>query len=209
MRRTLALILIVLTSLVACSRDPSREQAKPQGKSLIQKDPLTAAREDIAKDPSNAQAWFHLADLYERNSMYKEEIDALKKVLQLNPGMSYAYVKLGTACNRLSLYDEAIRSFRKAARTSQQRRNPVLYNNLAYSYGKKGRINEQIASLKKALAIRPSYATARFNLGIAYLNKGNPKLALAEYRTLMNYDEGAAASLKQEIDSRHRGKTSR
>ncbi len=154
-------------------------------------------REKLSKDPNNPDLLYHLADLYERNGAYKEEIDALKKVVELKPDMAYAYFRMGTAYNRLNMPDEAIRSFKEAMRLMPE--NPVLYNNLAIAYGKKGFIDEEIANLKKAIALRPNYATARYNLGIAYFKKGNRNSAMEQYRKLLDIDKGMADMLLKEI----------
>ena len=103
------------------------------------------------------------------------------------------------AQNRLGRFDDAIASFETAKKF--QSRNPVLYNNLAYALGKKGDTDGQIAALKQAIAIRPSYVTARYNLGMAYLARGMRERALAESRALEKFDEGAAASLRKAVES--------
>jgi len=78
---------------------------------------------------------------------------------------------------------------------------PMIYNNLAISYGKLGKNDEEIAALKKAVSLRPKYGIARFNLGMAFLKKGNRAEALKQYKALMKFDEGMAANLKKEIDA--------
>jgi tetratricopeptide (TPR) repeat protein len=131
--------------------------------------------------------------------MYPEEIEALKQTVTLKPDMGYAYFMLGTAYNRLDRYQEAVASFTKA--TKYIRNQPMIYNNMAISYGKLGNTDEEIATLKKALSLRPKYIIAHFNLGMAYLKKDRRDDAMKEYHVLMKIDEGAAASLKKEIDA--------
>ncbi len=55
-------------------------------------------------------------------------------------------------------------------------------------------------TLKKAIALRPHYSTARYNLGFALLKKGKRAQALNQYHELDKFDAGVAAALKKEID---------
>jgi tetratricopeptide (TPR) repeat protein len=76
---------------------------------------------------------------------------------------------------------------------------PVLYNNMGVAYGKLGRFNEEISTLKKAIRLRPTYASARYNLGVTYLKTKNRKDAMKEYEALKVFDEGTAEALMKEI----------
>jgi tetratricopeptide (TPR) repeat protein len=187
-----SIVLFVLL-LSSCSND----RPQPQGQPALPKDPIVDLKARLTENPNDAEAWFHLADLYERNGLFAEEIEALKRSLAIDVGSGYAYVKMGTAQNRLGRFDDAIVSFQKAK--NYQSQNPVLFNNLAYALGKTGNVDGQIEALKRAVSLRPSYVTARYNLGMAYFRKGMRERALAEARALENIDEGAAASLRTAI----------
>ncbi len=197
MRWRISILLIILTMLTACSKDNER----PSVQIAPQKSDIQVLRERVASNPRDTDAWFHLADLYDRAGMYPEEVDALKKVIALKPKeIGYAYEQLGTAYNRLGKYREAIKPFLKAGKYSPK--NPVIYNNLAASYGMVGKTNEQIAALEKAISLRPHYATARYNLGVVLLNKGRRAEALKQYNEIKKFDEGTAQALKKEIDAK-------
>jgi len=195
--RPLLVCIVLCAFLGACSEE---EPGRPGGQALIQTDPLAEVKAELAKDPRNAGAWLHLADLYERSGMYTEEADALTKVLSIDPARGFAYQKLGTTYNRLNRYADAVTQFKKAKQYLPK--NPVLYNNLAFSYGKINKTDEQIASLKQAIVLRPGYATARYNLGMAYLKQNRKGDALKQYDALKSIDAETAASLKKEIDAR-------
>jgi tetratricopeptide (TPR) repeat protein len=195
----IATIAITMTLLIACSQDNER----PSIQVAPQKSSIQVLQEQVASNPRDSNVWFHLADLYDRSQMYPEEIEALKKVIALKPKeIGYAYEQLGTAYNRLGKYQEAVGSFLKARDHSPK--NPVIYNNLAASYGMIGKTNEQMSALKKAIALRPHYATARYNLGIVFLKKGKRDEALKEYQNLKKFDEGTAQLLKKEIDAKRK-----
>ncbi len=186
--------------LLAASCSDEKSVTRAPGQPSVESNPISEVKAEIAKDPKDADAWYHLADLYERNDLYQEESEALLKVISIDPARGAAYVKLGTTYNRLGRYDDAVTQFKKAVKYNP--RNALLYNNLAFALGKTGKIDEQVEALKRAIAIRPSYATARYNLGIVYLHRKNRDLALQQYAVLRNIDEEMAATLKKEIDGR-------
>lgn len=178
----------------------SKEQVQKPAPAVTQKSDFEIVREQVKNDPKDAGAWYHLAEIYERAEAYPEEIDALKHVISLKPEMGYTYFKLGTTYNRIERYQDAVTNFLKAAQYIHNQ--PMIYNNLAISYGKLGKTDNEIAALKKALAMRPKYAIARYNLGLACLKKGDLEEARKQYQVLKTLDEGAAAALKKEIDSK-------
>lgn len=191
--------MAVMTSLLlmACSKEPEKttEQEPVSEKTLFEE-----VKAQTIKNPRDTEAWSHLADLYERSAMYREEADALQKVITIDPQRGYASVKLGNTYNRLGQYQEAIKSYTKAIKFFPK--NPVLYNNLAISYSKVGKTDDEIAALQKAIALRPRYATARYNLGIALLKKGKRSEALIQYHEIETFDAGVATALKKEIDGK-------
>ncbi|HTF99399.1 MAG TPA: tetratricopeptide repeat protein [Nitrospirota bacterium] len=195
--RCIILSAVACIAIVAsCSREQEATGVGPsEDKSVFEEQKAL-----VAKDPKNEDAWYHIADLYERAGLYAEEVDALNKVLEINPAHRYAYLKLGTAYSRLDRHEDAIKVYLKAKKYYAA--YAPLHNNLGVAYGRTGKVDQEIRELKKAISLRPSYATARYNLGMAYLKKGDRKAALAVHRDLERYDTTAAKSLKQEIDKK-------
>jgi tetratricopeptide (TPR) repeat protein len=189
MRPAIALLL-----LAACSSGKAQGPPPP-----VPPSDAEILIEQVRKDPGDADAWFRLADLHERASSYEEEAGALRKLIELRPEMGYARFKLGTTYNRLGRYGEAVEQFEAAKKTIGGQ--PPLHNNLAVAYGKLGRIAEEIEALKKAIALRPDYVTAHYNLGMARLRQRRPREAIREYEILKAIDEGAASTLKKAIDA--------
>jgi len=190
----LLVLCVTTTVLFSCAG----EKEQPAAPADTEKTFSDEVREQTVRNPNDAEAWYHLSDLYERSGMYREEVNALQKVIALDPKRGYAYLKLGNAYNRLAQYQDAIKSYTIAIRSFPQ--NPVLRNNLAISYGKVGKTDEEIASLEKAISLRPRYSTARYNLGMALLKKGRRQEALNQYRELDKFDAGIANALKIEIE---------
>jgi superkiller protein 3 len=193
------LILVVMASLLllACSNEPERTTKQEM---VTEQTLYEEVKAQTIKNPRDTEAWSHLADLYERSAMYREEADALQKVIAIDPKRGYALVKLGNTYSRLGQYQEAIKSYTKALKFFPK--NPVLHNNLAIAYGKTGKADDEITALQKAIALRPRYATARYNLGIALLKKGRRSEALIQYHEIDKFDAGVATALKKEIDGK-------
>lgn len=173
------------------------EKKAPPAPPVAVKSDMELLVEQGLKDLKDAETWFHIADRYEMAQQYPQELDALQKVIAAKPDMGYAYHKLANTYNRLGKREEAIKSFLEAKMRLPN--NPVLYNNLGWTYGQVGRTREQIAALRQAISLRPRYATARLNLGFVLIRRGDRKGAEEQYAALLEFDEGAAATLKNEI----------
>jgi tetratricopeptide (TPR) repeat protein len=194
--KPLFVIIISALMFLSCSKEPEKTvEPVSAEKSLFEE-----VKELTIKNPTDVEAWYHLADLYEKSQMYQAEADALQKVIALDPRKAYAYVKLGSAYNRLGNYNTAAKNLVIAIQYFPK--NPLLYNNLAVAYGKMGKTDEEITMLEKAISLRPNYATARYNLGITLLKKEKTALAMNQYHELKKIDETVAADLKKEIDAK-------
>ena len=199
-RQLLLLLAFVVMATVSCKKEeprpnPSSTQAL---NSASNESVFDEVKKKIDQNPKDADALYHLADLYDRNEQYAEAIETYKKVVALKPGMGYAYFKMGTAYDRLNKPAEAVEAFKKTV--SLMPKNAVAYNNLGVAYGKLGKLNDEIAALQQAVKIRPNYSSGRYNLGITYLKTGNKKAALKEYELLKDFDESVAEALMKEIN---------
>jgi tetratricopeptide (TPR) repeat protein len=193
------LIVAGVTSLMvtACGKEPEKTTKQEM---VTEQTLYEEVKTQTIKNPKDAEAWSHLADLYERSQLYREEAQALQKVIAIDPQRGYAFVKLGNAYSRLGQYQEAIKNYTRALKFFKK--NPVLYNNLAIAYGKIGKADDEIMALQKAIELRPRYATARYNLGMALLKKGRRSEALVQYHEIDKFDAGVAKALKKEIDGK-------
>jgi tetratricopeptide (TPR) repeat protein len=189
-----AIALTALALVAACSEksEPPRQAAAP----VV--DEMTLLLEAVRKNPRDTDSWMHIADLYERAQAFEQEADALQKVLAVEPGRGFAHLKLANTYNQLGRREEAIASFLQAKKYLPN--NPMLYNNLGWTYGQVGKTKEQLQALRQAVSLRPRFATARLNLGLVLLKQGDRKGAQQQYEALQEFDEGAAAALKKEIE---------
>jgi len=191
--------LIACSMLVLLVAGCSEKKAPPAPPVAVKGD-MELLVEQGRKDLKDVATWFHIADRYEMAQQYPQQLDALQKVIAAKPDMGYAHYKLANAYNRLGKREEAIKAFLEAKKYLPE--NPVLFNNLGWTYGQMGKTKEQIASLRQSIALRPRFATARLNLGLVLLRQGDRKGAEEQYAALLAFDEGAAANLKKEIEGK-------
>ena len=84
------ILIILVAAILSCSEE--RPHTRPAAE---QKSDVELLRERIQKDPNDADALFHLAELYDRAGLYQEEAETLQKVVTLKPEWGYAHFKLG------------------------------------------------------------------------------------------------------------------
>ncbi|KAH6854553.1 hypothetical protein B0I37DRAFT_302992 [Chaetomium sp. MPI-CAGE-AT-0009] len=87
-------------------------------------------------------------------------------------------VGLGVLFYGAEQYDKAVDCFQAALHSSelgtsnQQEQVHLLWNRLGATLANSGRSEEAIAAYEKALAIRPNFVRARYNLGVSCINIG-------------------------------------
>lgn len=196
----LAAVLFLLVFVTSCKKSGQHSETTsgPAVNPYSNESTFDEVKRKLQGNPNDADLLYHLADLYDRNSQYKEAIDAYKKVIEVKRDMASAYLKMGTVYDRMNNPSEAVKVFKEAQKYMPK--NPVLYNNMGVAYGKLGKYGEEVESLKKAVRLRPNYTAARYNLGMTYLKMKNKKAASKEYESLKEFDEGAAANLLKEIE---------
>ena len=104
------------------------------------------------------------------------------------------HFKRGVGYFETRLIDKAIAEFKKALplfKEDQKQMKAETYVTLANAYNRKGIHKAAITACKKAIEINPDLANAHYNLGFAYREEGNDKLAKQKFAL---YDE----LLKQE-----------
>lgn len=84
----------------------------------------------------------------------------------------------------IRLIDDAIVELKKALplfKNSKSEKKAAAYSALANAYNWRGIYKAAIASAKKAIVINPDIAQAHYNLGFAYREEGNARLAKKEF----------------------------
>jgi superkiller protein 3 len=98
---------------------------------------------------------------------------------ELGIGLADALIYSGRHREGLRLFDQLVKESPK---------NPYLYYMWAYALDTKGRLDDAIARLHKAIDLHPEYALAHNYLGWALNQKGQVEEAIAEYRKAITFD---------------------
>ena len=70
--------------------------------------------------------------------------------------------------------------------------DPRGYNNLGILYLTRQRYEKRLKTIKRAISLSPTLATAHYNLGHAYHKQGKLKLAIGAYQKAISADESLA-----------------
>src|SRR5215218_9227965 len=106
----------------------------------------------------------HLVALYQRGRL-TEVAQRCEKLVRRHPRLDMLYNILGAACIGLEDFAKADTALAKAAMLDPS--DAEIHNNHGIALGSLGRLEEAIAAYRRALAIRPDYAEAHYNLGNA------------------------------------------
>jgi len=166
------------------SADP---QVRTQGQSLLEE--LGQYAQQTGQYPllaRNASALYHnLGKGYLREREPLRAIQAFQRALEFEPDKASSLLELSGACALLGILleeqgnnAEAMASYGKALELDPA--NTTAHVNLGWLLYAAGRWEEAIAHYQTALATAPS-SHAQFNLGLAYLAKGELAAAQAVY----------------------------
>ncbi|MEO8417310.1 MAG: tetratricopeptide repeat protein [Methylophilaceae bacterium] len=104
-------------------------------------------------------------------------------VLQLKPRHADALHLLGVLALQMGKAAEAVDLISKAIQ--QDIKNPVCYSNLGLAYHEQGQLPEAIKQYRRAIAIKPDYADAHYNLHAAVLDADDVKPAMVCLRRVL------------------------
>ena len=126
----------------------------------------------IAGTADNAAFHTNLGLTYEAMGRFLDAIGAYEKALALRPDHGQAWVNLGQALAFSGDHPAAERAYRKAL---DHGADPALTtNSLAGVFKATGRHGEAIAAYRRAIELRPKFAAAHANLGLALFNDYDP-----------------------------------
>ena len=74
------------------------------------------AREEVRRNPDDAEAHYNLGIAYGESSKWKEEIEAYKQAIKIDPDYRDAHYNLGYSYCESGKYREAIKSYKQAIR---------------------------------------------------------------------------------------------
>jgi protein O-mannosyl-transferase len=119
------------------------------------------------------------------------------KAAETTGGSYVAYYNIGCYAAAEGKYGEAIESYNQALQAEPDNASwadhAPGYNDLGYAYLKEGELSNAVASLEKALELRPRYGEAYYNLGCAFLINKQPAEAADCLQRALAIDSGVAA----------------
>lgn len=129
-----------------------------------------------------------------RQVLVRRELDLSAKELQeqVRSGDANAtgLFELGAVMLRRKVYPAAIKFLREAIEKwdGDDQDLAQVYNALGVSYIRDGKIDKGIKQFETAVELQPGYVTAWNNLGDAYEQRGDYKLALKAFEEVMLFD---------------------
>jgi cytochrome c-type biogenesis protein CcmH/NrfG len=96
------------------SGSPQQQSQAPQNFSNEQATQILSLEQEVAVNPTNAQAWIQLGNVYFDSNNFPKAIRAYEKSLQLSPGNPNVLTDLGVMYRRNGQSDRALEAFDKA-----------------------------------------------------------------------------------------------
>jgi tetratricopeptide (TPR) repeat protein len=109
------------------------------------------------------------------------------------------YYDQGMEQFRKKQWNQAIQSYLAAIRIEP--RFPEAWNNLGYCYRKVNDNQRSLDAYRRALDLRPDFASAHEYIGRLYLAMGNQEMAKRHYEILRRLDAKLAAELLRAIEA--------
>ncbi len=139
----------------------------------------------VELEPANEGAAIGLASALEHQGEIDDAENAYQRAIESHPQSYFAYNAMGGFYYRRSDYEKAIQMFQEVTELAPE--GYVGYLNLGGTYNDIGRFLEAIESLKKSVALRPSYG-GYTNLGTSYFGLHRLNEAVAAYQEAVKLD---------------------
>jgi Tfp pilus assembly protein PilF len=152
--------------------------------------------ETVRLEPGHANAWNNLGVALARVSHHRDAINAYKSALQIRPASTETLMLLSISIFEVSPAD-AIAPLKEAVRLDPYGADAL--NSLGVVYSKIGKAREAAQSFRQALAVRPDYPAAMYNLGAMSLAYKNRDVAMEQYSRLKTLDRELADRLYRGI----------
>jgi tetratricopeptide (TPR) repeat protein len=164
-------------------------------------DALAEARTAVRMRPDLPETQNLLAYILNQTGEHNDALAAAQEALRLkrepvDEGWAYYNVatasdKLGQRSAALDAYRRALAAYNNAGRTL----DPDELYFMGIAYLNLDQDAQAIAAFQQAVKVRPTFAQARYNLGVAFFAAGNRTAAMAQYNELRRLDPARAAKL--------------
>jgi tetratricopeptide (TPR) repeat protein len=140
-----------------------------------------AYREAARLDQNNADAHYALGFSLEKMGRSEEAVISLRRATTIRQDFPDAYEQLGVALFKSRRYPQSVEAFQQLV---IYRPDANSYNHLGEALIETGKPDEAVSALMSALGYNPDQAKVRFNLGKAFLRKGDREAAEGQYEIL-------------------------
>jgi tetratricopeptide (TPR) repeat protein len=161
-------------------------------------------RQAIKADPKSAESHANLGNAFQEKGKLDEAIKHYREALRIRPDFTEVSQSLAGALKSQGRLDEAVSQLQKGDSNDVESQY-ILANALA----SQGKLDEAINYYRRIVAVRPDYADAYVNLGVAVAMKGNIDEAVTAFRQALklkpdnaetHYNLGYALSLQGKAD---------
>jgi len=140
---------------------------------------IACYRQALQLNPNHANAHNNLGiALWDRGEL-DEAVACYRRALRLNPQFVDALCNLSLALKAQGQHGEAVACCRKALAINP--RQPIAHNNLGNILASQGNYDEAVEGFAEALRLKFDYASARWNLALLRLLKGDFLRAWPDY----------------------------
>lgn len=185
--------LLILGMILGAQQAPCQQPSAPlaQARAQIAAGNMTAAqttlRQILKSNPQSADAHFLLGYLLFREQKPKESLAEFTAGAQVRRPDADDFRVIASDYVLLADYADAEKWFAEVTR--QKPDDAMSWYLLGRAQYNEDHFTTAIASLERALALRPQYIEAENNLGLAYQGLNDPAHAMAAYRTAIAWQQ--------------------
>lgn len=139
----------------------------------------------LAQNPHNAVAWNNRCVAHTMLMLYAAGIADCERALRIDPGFQLAKNNLKWAQDELAKTQQAVA---QQEQTGLSARNEQFYLQEGLNFLHMGSDDQAIKAWQRALSLNPKSAVAANNLGTAYMEKHDPKAAVAWFSRAIELD---------------------
>jgi len=127
-----------------------------------------------------------IGNCYFQLEMYDRAEEFYKKVLEKDAKNSSALMGIGNCCSNQGDSDRALEWYTKIE--FEKIKDPVVLYNIGTTFYNNSRHEEALKYYKRAVEIKEDFLDARYQLGLAYLARGEYAEALIEFEFYLEHD---------------------
>ncbi len=114
-------------------------------------------------NPGDLECLSMLGDIYTEQGNFEQAIETYNYILSVEPDNAECHNYLGYLLWQLDKNDEAVEAYNRAIALNLD--NPIAYNNLGVIYlDEKCQLKKALEMFEQAVALKPNYTLARFNV---------------------------------------------